>query len=70
MDFLTAEWLGKPVWMWVGFHILVFILLAFDLGVLQKKTKDLGVRESLYLSAFYVTLGLLFGGWVWTAISP
>jgi tellurite resistance protein TerC len=70
MEFLTADWLGKPAWMWLGFHLLVFVLLAFDLGVLQKRTKDLGVRESLMLSAFYVTLGLLFGVWVWHAVSP
>lgn len=70
MDFLFADWLGTPIWMWAGFHILVAILLAFDLGVLQKHTGDLGVRESLYLSAFYVTLGLLFGGWIWWAVSP
>ena len=53
MEFLLADWLGKPVWMWIGFHVIVAILLAFDLGVLQKKTGDLGVKESLYLSAFY-----------------
>ena len=70
MEFLLADWLGKPVWMWVGFHVIVAILLAFDLGVLQKKTGDLGVKESLYLSAFYITLALLFGGWVWWYISP
>jgi len=70
MEFLLADWLGKPVWMWVGFHIIVAILLAFDLGVLQKKTGDLGVKESLLLSAFYVTLGLLFGAWVWWYVGP
>lgn len=65
-----AEWLGKPVWMWAGFHALVAVLLAFDLGVLQKRTGDLGVRESLLLSVFYVTLGVAFGGWIWWAVSP
>ncbi|MDB5571022.1 MAG: hypothetical protein JWN93_2205 [Hyphomicrobiales bacterium] len=70
MDFLFVDWLGKPAWMWLGFHALVGVLLAFDLGVLQKRTGDLGVRESLTLSAFYVTLGLAFGGWVWWAVSP
>ncbi len=70
MEFLLADWLGKPVWMWIGFHVIVAILLAFDLGVLQKKTGDLGVKESLMLSAFYVTLGLLFGAWVWWYVGP
>jgi tellurite resistance protein TerC len=70
MEFLLAEWLGKPVWMWIGFHVIVAVLLAFDLGVLQKKTGDLGVKESLMLSAFYITLGLLFGAWVWWYVGP
>ncbi len=70
MEFLMIEWLGKPAWMWLGFHALVGVLLAFDLGVLQKHTGELGVRESLLLSLFYVTLGVAFGGWVWWAVSP
>ena len=70
MEFLLADWLGKPVWMWLGFHVVVAVLLAFDLGVLQKKTGDLGVKESLLLSAFYITLGLIFGGWVWWYVGP
>ncbi len=69
-DFLTAQWLGKPVWMWVAFHLLVVVLMAFDLGILQRKARDYGVRESLYLSVFYMSLGLLFGGWVAWALSP
>lgn len=70
MDFLFAEWLGKPIWLWSLFHLIVAALLAFDLGVLQKKTQDIGVKESLYLSLFYVTLGLLFGAFVWWYFSP
>jgi tellurite resistance protein TerC len=63
--FLTSPWLGKPVWMWLGFLGLVTTLLAFDLGVLHKKDREIGVRESLILSAVYISLGLLFGVWVW-----
>ena len=66
MEFLFVDWLGKPVWMWLGFHALVGVLLAFDLGVLQKLMgkNDAGcmsVRESLLLSLFYVSLGLASG---------
>ena len=28
------------------------------------------MRESLLLSAFYITMGVAFGGWVWWSISP
>lgn len=66
VDFLYVAWLGKPVWMWLGFHALVAALLAFDLGLLHRDTDhEIGVRESLLLTAFYFSLGLAFGGWIW-----
>ncbi len=66
MDILAVDFLGKPVWSWLGFLALVFALLVFDLGVLQRKSHEIGVRESLLLSAFYITVGLLFSLWVWS----
>ncbi|MEA3534562.1 TerC family protein [Rhizobium sp. CC-YZS058] len=63
--FLFIDWLGKPLWMWLGFMGLVIALLAFDLGILHKENREIEVGESLKLSALYITLGLAFGGWVW-----
>ncbi len=65
MDFLTLPIIGKPLWMWAGFVLAVVALLAFDLGVLHRKTREIGVRESLLMSAVYIALGLGFGGLVW-----
>ncbi len=66
MEFLYAQWLGQPVWMWLGFHVLVLTLMAFDLGLLHRdKGRVIGVKESLTLTACYLILGLAFGGWVW-----
>jgi tellurite resistance protein TerC len=65
LDFLVNDWLGKPVWMWLGFMAIVATLLALDLGVLHRKQKEIGISESLSLSAMYITLGLAFGGLVW-----
>jgi tellurite resistance protein TerC len=62
--------LAKPLWMWLVFTSVVLALLAFDLGVLHKESKEISVRESLLLSAFYITMGVAFGGWVWWSISP
>ena len=71
VEFLYAEWLGKPVWMWLGFHALVVALLAFDLGLLHRdKDHEIGIRESLLLTAMYFSLGLAFGGWIWWYIGP
>jgi tellurite resistance protein TerC len=65
LAFLTFDWLGKPVWMWLSFLAIVVALLAFDLGVLHRDNREIEVRESLLLSVMYIGLGLGFGGWVW-----
>ncbi len=65
MDWLTSLWVGYPLWVWLMFFGLVIALLVFDLGVLHKDQQEIGVRESLKLSAFYIAMGLAFGGWVW-----
>jgi tellurite resistance protein TerC len=62
--FLFADWLSKPVWMWLTFLAIVIVLLVLDLGVLHRENREIGVRESLLLSAGYIALGLGFGGWV------
>lgn len=62
---LFGTFLGKAGWLWLSFFALVVLLLVLDLGVLHRDRREIGPRESLLLSAFYVTLGLLFGGWVW-----
>lgn len=68
--FLLADWLGKPAWMWLAFMGIVLALLVFDLGVLHKDNREIGVRESLMMSGLYISLGLLFGGWVWWYLGP
>ena len=62
---LAFEFLGKSAWLWLLFIGIVTALLAFDLGVLHKDDHEIGVRESLLLSAGYITIALAFGAWVW-----
>jgi tellurite resistance protein TerC len=45
-------------------------LTAFDLGILHKEDKEMGIGESLKLSAFYIGIALLFGAWVWARRAP
>jgi tellurite resistance protein TerC len=61
----TADLLGKAAWIWLLFIGIVVTLLAFDLGVLHKDDHEIGVKESLLLSAGYISIALLFGAWVW-----
>ncbi|WP_343349286.1 TerC family protein [Pseudomonas sediminis] len=62
--FLFADFLGTATWLWLVFIAVVISLLAFDLGVLNRDNREIGVRESLLLSGGYITAGLLFGVWV------
>ncbi|GLX15474.1 hypothetical protein Pstr01_37130 [Pseudomonas straminea] len=65
VPFLTAEFLGTATWLWLVFITIVVSLLVFDLGVLHREHREIGVKESLLLSGGYITAGLLFGLWVW-----
>ena len=65
LSFLTADFLGKPAWLWFSFLGIVLALLAFDLGILHKDDKELGIAESLKLSVFYIAIAIAFGAWVW-----
>jgi tellurite resistance protein TerC len=56
--------------MWLAFLGIVIALLVLDLGVLHRKHHEIGVRESLLMSAFYITLGIAFGGFVWWYLGP
>jgi tellurite resistance protein TerC len=51
--------------MWSSFFIIIAILMALDLGVFNRKDHEIGVKESLKMSAFYITIGLLYGVFVW-----
>lgn len=57
--------MGKALWMWLMFFGIVGALLIFDLGVLHKDQHEIGIRESLQLSAAYISVGLLFSLWIW-----
>ena len=68
MDFLFDIVLGKPLWMWVSFIGVVLLLLAFDLGVLNRKQREISINDSLRMSAFYIVIALCFGAWVWFSL--
>jgi tellurite resistance protein TerC len=65
MTLLFMDWLGTPVWFWMCFLALVLALSAFDLGLLNRGEREMGVRRSLSLSGLYIAIALAFGLWVW-----
>ena len=69
MELLTVIFMGTPLWMWFTFIALVIALLVLDLGLLNKGEAEIGVAQSLKLSAMYITLGVAFSGFVYWQIS-
>ncbi|MDD4617269.1 MAG: TerC family protein [Alphaproteobacteria bacterium] len=65
LSVFSALFMGQPVWMWGSFAAVVLSLLVLDLGIMHRKEHEIRIKESLLLSAFYIVIGLLFGGWIW-----
>ncbi|MBH3441039.1 TerC family protein [Pseudomonas luteola] len=63
--FLFADFLGTVTWLWLAFLAVIITLLTLDLGVLHRDNHEIGIKESLFLSAGYISMGLLFAVWVW-----
>jgi tellurite resistance protein TerC len=68
--FLMADFLGKAAWIWFMFIGIVIALLVLDLGVLHREQREIGVKESLWLSAGYIGVACIFGAWVWSHLGP
>jgi tellurite resistance protein TerC len=70
VDFLDSilfgMFLGKEGWLWLVFLGIVVTLLVLDLGVLHRTSREIGVRESVILSAGYMAIAFAFGGWIWS----
>jgi len=56
--------LDISLWRWGLFSAIVLILLAFDLGVLNRKNGPISLKRSLWLSAGYIGVALIFAAWV------
>jgi tellurite resistance protein TerC len=65
LAFLSTPFLGQAIWLWLSFIAIVVILLALDLGILHKDDREIEVKESLWLSAGYIGIAAIFGGWLW-----
>ena len=46
--------------MWIAFAVIVVVLLALDLGVFNRKSHVIGVKEALIMSAFWIGIALAF----------
>lgn len=50
---------------WIGIVALILIFLVIDLGVFNRKPHKISVREAFLTSFTWVSLALLFNGFIW-----
>ena len=55
----------NELYLWAGFLAIVFGLLVLDLGFFQRKAHTAGLKEAILISIFYITVSLIFGGWIY-----
>ena len=53
------------LWIWIGFGVFVLAMLALDLGVFQRKSHAVGMKEALTWSGVWIALALLFNAGIW-----
>ncbi len=52
--------MNVPIIYWIGFIVLLLLLLAFDLGVLNRKAHKPSMKEAGLWTILWISLGLLF----------
>ena len=62
---LATSLLGMPVWVWIGFLLIILAIMSIDLGLFQKEAHEPSFKESATLAAVCMTLGFAFSGVVW-----
>jgi len=53
-----------PLSFWIGFNVVVLVLLILDLTVLHREKRAVSIKESLLTTLVWVALALGFGAWV------
>ena len=53
--------MGMPLWAWILFYVLVFVMLIADLKMFGKKGQhEVGVKEALKMTAVWIGVSLVF----------
>ena len=61
---------AMPLWAWGAFFLFIIAMLALDLGVFQRDSHVVSMKEALGWCAVWGTLALAFGGGVWHFRGP
>ena len=58
------------MWLWIGFGVFIAVMLAVDLGVINKKAHVVTVKEALRWTLVVVTMAGIFNAWIFYARGP
>jgi TerC family integral membrane protein len=61
---MPQQSIGTPT-LWIGFSVLVLVMLALDLGVFHRKAHEVSTREAIVWSIVWVALAGVFGAAIW-----
>lgn len=56
---------GAELWEWAFVLVLFMALLAFDIGVVNRKGKHITTKSALIQTAGWISMALLFGIYIW-----
>src|SRR5262245_19811548 len=64
--------MGAPTWAWLGFALFVLSMLALDLGVVNRNSHEIRIKEAMIWSGVWIALALLFnlGLYYWRGPQP
>lgn len=57
---LKWDSMSQQVFLWTGFNLFVAFLLFVDLKLLHRKSHQVGIKEALWSSAFWISLAFFF----------
>ena len=58
-----------PYWVWIFFFVVVFIALFVDIGIVNRKAHIPTRRETVTWSIIWISLALLFNGFIYWIVS-
>jgi tellurite resistance protein TerC len=66
---MTVAGVGSPL-LWAGFTLFILAMLALDMGLLQRRRREVSTRAALLWSAVWIGLALAFNAGIYACFGP
>ncbi|MCZ8086434.1 MAG: TerC family protein [Brevundimonas sp.] len=70
LPFLSATYVGQPIWLWMAFLAFIIFLLWVDLGLVNRKDGVVSAKKSALMWASFASLAIAFGAYVYFVYEP